>query len=135
MLTPKPSSPEARERERSIVFMITSPFAAIALVYGIASAHPPLLFLAAFGLLGMAFTSILLWGNRTKRTRLALVLAFSLFWLGGSAIERAFFARPLNDMPDFAFIAALAVFSLGCTLAFTLSRLWKDTSAKPAANG
>ncbi|MDR3406645.1 MAG: hypothetical protein P4L99_29440 [Chthoniobacter sp.] len=129
-----PSSPQARERERVLLWKIISPLAAIALVYGFVSARPSPLFVTAFGLIGMAFTAVLRWGNRRKRVRLAMVVAFGIFWFGRIVIEHAFFARPTSDMPWPAYIAELAVFCLGCALAFALSHHWEPTPDKPESN-
>ena len=131
----EPSSQQARERERVILFKIISPVAAIALAYEIVSACPPVLFLIAFGLQGIAFAAILLWGNHRKRGSLAMIAAYSLFWIGRSVIERLFFGRASTDMmPWSAIIAEFAIFWLGCAFAFTFWRLWKPTQEKAESN-
>jgi apolipoprotein N-acyltransferase len=134
MIAIEPSSPQTRERERIILVKIFGPFGAIALVYGIVSAHPPLLFLTVFGLLGMAYAVSLLWGIRRKRASLATTVAFGLFLIVRPFIERAFFARPDNDMPWPAFVAELGAICLGCALAFAVSLLWKRAPDQPEAN-
>jgi hypothetical protein len=99
-----------------------------ALVYGIVSSRPPLLFLTANGLCGATFAAIIFWGNRRKRTFFAVTVAFSLFLVGHPAIERAFFGRGYNtgSMPWPAYFAELGAFALGFAVAFSaLTRFWK----------
>lgn len=117
-----------------MVFKIISPVAAIALTYEIVSARPPALFLIAFGLQGIAFTAILVWGNHRKRVSLAMIAALSLFWIGRSVIERLFFVRASTDVPWSATIAEFAIFWLGCAFAFAFWRLWKPTQDKAESN-
>jgi hypothetical protein len=107
---------------------ILSAFAVAGLIYGILAAHPPLLFLFFSGLLGMAFAAINLWGERRKRTTLACCIAWGLFWMGKSVLERVFFGRPYDSsrMSWPAVCAEIAALTLGYALAFAFSLLWKS---------
>jgi hypothetical protein len=127
------SSGQRRERERVVFFKIIGPLAAVALVYGVMSAHPPVLFLAGSGLLGMGFTAILLWGNRKRRAVMGISVALVFLSVGRFVIEHTFFARPFSpdDMPWPFVIAELAAIGLGCTIAFPLFRYWERATDQP----
>ncbi len=134
MPDPDPPSSQARERERMLLFAITSPLAAVALVFGFVSA-PPLLLLSLVGLKGMIFAAILLWGNRRKRVRLATCVAVGFAWFGLHFIDRVFYGTPYHSVETWpAYFAELAVFWLGVALAFTLSTLWRSTPDRSESN-